>query len=67
METYRMKKYIGSYIAALGKIDALVFTAGVGEMNPLYRAMAVEGLEGLGIKLDPEKTRQVSLEMQKPA
>ncbi|WP_020614269.1 acetate kinase [Sediminispirochaeta bajacaliforniensis] len=55
METYRMKKYIGSYIAALGKIDALVFTAGVGEMNPLYRAMAVEGLEGLGIKLDPEK------------
>lgn len=57
METYRIKKYIGSYMAALGRVDAIVFTAGVGEMNPTYRAASVSGLEGFGIKIDPEKNR----------
>ena len=44
-------------MAALGRVDAIVFTAGVGEMNPTYRAGSVSGLEGFGIKLDPEKNR----------
>ncbi len=54
--TYRIRKYIGSYVAAMGGVDALVFTAGVGENSDVVRAMVCEGLEGLnGIKLDPEK------------
>ena len=57
METYRIKKYIGSYMAALGRVDAIVFTAGVGEMNPAYRAGSVSGLEGFGIKLDEKRNR----------
>ncbi len=55
MEAYRIKKYIGSYLAALGRIDAVVFTAGVGEMNPVIREAALSGLEGLGIRFDPRK------------
>jgi acetate kinase len=56
IESYRLKKYIGAYSAALGRVDALVFTAGVGEQGPLIREKAAAGLEGLGIKIDPEKT-----------
>ena len=52
---YGIRKYIGSYAAAMGGIDALVFTAGIGENNPISRASIVEGLEFLGIKLDEEK------------
>lgn len=52
---YGIRKYIGSYAAAMGGIDALVFTAGIGENNPISRASIVEGLEFLGIKLDAEK------------
>jgi acetate kinase len=55
MEAYRIKKYIGSYYAALGHVDALVFTAGVGEMGPTIRGKAIEGLEELGIVIDPDK------------
>ena len=55
MEAYRLKKYIGAYAAALGRIDTLVFTAGVGEMSPIIRAKVLEGLDILGIKYDPEK------------
>lgn len=55
METYRIKKYIGAYMAALGRVDALVWTAGVGEMSPEIRAGAMENLEHLGIKFDPVK------------
>jgi len=57
IEGYRLRKYIGSYTAALGGIDALVFTAGVGERGPVTRRIATEGLECMGIKLDPEKNR----------
>ncbi|MCQ2575086.1 MAG: acetate kinase, partial [Alphaproteobacteria bacterium] len=49
------KKYIGSYIAELGHVDALVFTAGIGENGNLVRAKICEGLEELGIKIDPKK------------
>jgi acetate kinase len=55
MWQYGIKKYIGAYAAAMGGIDALVFTAGIGENNPVSRASIVEGLEFLGIKLDAEK------------
>ncbi|NUR97564.1 MAG: acetate kinase [Kribbellaceae bacterium] len=50
---YRLKKYIGAYYAVLGTVDAIVFTAGVGQHSPEARAAAVAGLEGLGIRLDP--------------
>jgi acetate kinase len=57
IESYRLKKYIGSYFAALGRVDALVFTAGVGERGAAIREKAVEGLGELGIKLDPQSNR----------
>lgn len=50
---YRIKKYIGSYWAALGSLDCLVFTAGVGENSPYVREHSCAGLEGLGIRIDP--------------
>ena len=55
MESYRIKKYIGAYTAALGRVDALVFTAGVGERGPTIREKATAGLEVMGIKLDKVK------------
>ena len=57
MEAYRLKKYIGAYTAVLGRLDALVFTAGVGEMSAHIRGKVLEGLDILGIKYDPEKNR----------
>mgnify|MGYP002747821751 FL=1 len=55
MFAYQVKKYIGSYAAAMGGVDAVVFTAGVGENSVSMRAKCVEGLEFMGIKIDPEK------------
>lgn len=55
IETYRLKKYIGAYYAALGRADALIWTAGVGEMGAEIRAETMKGLEEFGIKFDPEK------------
>ncbi|MCD6326932.1 acetate kinase [bacterium] len=52
VECYRIKKYIGAYYAALGHLDAIVFTAGVGEMSPEIRGKSLENMEELGIKLD---------------
>ncbi len=57
MEGYRLKKYIGSYCAVLGRLDAVVFTAGVGEMGWLIREKALENLSHIGIILDKEKNR----------
>ena len=54
---YEVKKYIGAYAAALGGVDVLVFTAGVGENGVLMRSMICEGLEFLGVKLDAEKNK----------
>ena len=50
---YRMKKYIGSYAAAMGGVDVLVFTAGMGENSPIIRRLSCEGMEFLGIQVDP--------------
>jgi len=55
---YRLKKYIGAYIAALGGADAIVFTGGIGENSPVTRQKSLENLEFLGIKLNPTKNRQ---------
>lgn len=52
MYFYRIKKYIGEYAAALGGVDVIVFTGGVGENQWECRAAACEGLEFMGIKLD---------------
>jgi acetate kinase len=60
VEAYRLKKYIGAYTAAIGGIDAVVFTAGVGEMAWLIREKALEGLEYMGIILDREKNRNTA-------
>ncbi len=54
---YRLRKYIGAYTAALGHVDAIVFTAGVGEHSPDIRARACEGLKALGIELDEARNR----------
>ena len=55
--TYRVKKYVGSYAAALGGADAIVFTAGIGENDADVRESVATGLEYMGAKLDPEKNR----------
>lgn len=54
---YSIVKFIGSYIAALGGVDAIVFTAGVGENSPLVRQLVLERLSYLGIELDEEKNK----------
>ena len=58
MYAYRIKKYIGAYTAILGHLDALVFTAGVGEKSSVVRALVCKGLEGLSINIDPQKNER---------
>ena len=58
MYGYRVKKYIGAYIAALNGVDALVFTAGAGENNDAVRWLSCLGLENLGIQLDEAKNKR---------
>ncbi len=55
MFAYSCKKYVGAYMAALGGLDVIVFTAGVGENTPSVRAGVCEGLEAFGVKLDTKK------------
>ena len=55
MFTYRLKKYIGAYAAAMAGCDHLVFTGGIGENSPKIRAQATEGLEFLGVTIDPSR------------
>ena len=57
MYFYRIKKYIGAYAAALGGVDIIVFTGGVGENQATARWGACEGLEYMGVKLDAEKNK----------
>jgi acetate kinase len=54
---YRIRKYVGAYAAALGRLDALVFTAGVGENNDTVRAGVCQGLEGLGVNLHLKRNK----------
>ena len=55
MLVYGIKKYIGSYAAAMGGVDMIVFTAGIGENNGALRARVMDGMEFLGAKLDPAR------------
>lgn len=55
MFCYQNKKFIGSYAAVMNGVDAIVFTAGVGENTPVVREWTLEGLDYLGVKLDLEK------------
>ena len=57
MFTYSVTKLIGAYAAAMGGVDAVVFTAGIGENDGAIRAKVVENLGFMGIKVDPEKNR----------
>jgi len=57
MYAYHIKKYIGSFTAALNGLDAIVFTAGVGENDSLTRSLTCKNLEYLGIHLDEEKNK----------
>ncbi len=56
---YNVKKFIGAYSAAMGGVDAIVFTAGVGENDDAVRAGSVEGLEFLGVKMDYELNKTI--------
>ena len=58
MEAHTVRKYIGAFMAELGHVDAIVFTAGVGENDAYLRSQYCKGLEGLGIKLDEKKNEE---------
>ena len=55
MECYRLRKYVGAYAAAIGRLDAIIFTAGVGENAGVIREKVLDGLEVFGLVLDKEK------------
>ena len=57
MYFYRIKKYIGAYAAAMGGVDVIVFTAGVGENQISMRSEVCKGLEFLGVKFDEQKNQ----------
>lgn len=72
MYTYRIRKYIGSYAAAMGGVDLLIFTGGIGENDTVIRESSLEGLEFIGIELDKEvngkirgKEKQISTKNSK--
>ena len=54
---YRVRKYIGAYVAAMGGLDAVVFTGGVGQGSAMVRALALQGLDCMGIRLDEQLNR----------
>ncbi len=55
---YRVRKYVGAYLAALGGSDALIFTGGIGENSPEIRARVCEGLAWMGVELDPARNAE---------
>ena len=59
MLIYRVKKYIGSYMAVLGGADAIVFTGGIGENQEDLRELSLEGMEYCGIEIDREKNNNL--------
>jgi acetate kinase len=58
VQTYRNRKYIGAYMAVLGSVDAIVFTAGIGENDGVVRQKSVQGMADFGITLDPDANNQ---------
>ena len=57
MNAYRVKKYIGAYVAAMNGLDVLVFTAGIGENSDVIRRLICEDMDTFGIRLDPDRNR----------
>lgn len=55
---YRVRKYIGAYVAAMGGLDAVLFTGGIGQGSDMVRALALQGLECMGIQLDAQRNRE---------
>ena len=62
IEAYRLKKYIGAYLAVVGPLDAVVFTTGAGEQEWFARELILEGLDCFGILPDRERNRAVRSE-----
>jgi acetate kinase len=60
MEAYRLRKYVGAYAAAMQGVDAIVFTAGAGELNTTLRKNVTEGLDYMGVKIDDKKNKDGS-------
>ena len=54
---YRVRKYIGAYVASMGGLDAVIFTGGIGQGSAEVRALALQGLECMGITLDEQRNR----------
>ena len=63
VQAYGVKKYIGAYAAAMGGVDAIVFTAGIGENSPALRARVMENMEYLGAGIDLVKNEQRGKEL----
>lgn len=55
---YRVRKYIGAYVAAMGGLDAILFTGGIGQGSAVVRALALQGLNYMGIEVDPQRNRE---------
>jgi acetate kinase len=55
---YRIRKYLGAYVAAMGGLDAVVFTGGIGQGSAEVRALALQGLDCMGIRLDETRNRE---------
>jgi acetate kinase len=64
MNAYRIKKYIGSYMAAMNGLDALVFTAGIGENSSRLRSLVCSEMDFLGITLDATRNELKSSDMR---
>ena len=59
-----MRKYIGAYAAAMDGVDAIAFTAGIGERSPMLRAQLCRNLTYLGLEIDPEKNETSAEEVE---
>lgn len=57
---YRLKKYIGAYAAVLGRVDAVVFTGGIGENDSWIRATCLDNMQGFGLTIDPDCNKQAT-------
>jgi acetate kinase len=57
---YRVRKYIGAYVAAMGGLDVLIFTGGIGQGSAGVRAAALQGMKCMGIRLDEQRNREAS-------
>jgi acetate kinase len=57
---YRVRKYIGAYVASMGGLDTVIFTGGVGQGSAVVRALALQGLDCMGITVDDKRNREAS-------